>query len=621
MIVNERYYKNYVKGVPVDITIPDVTIPHVLDQAVRFYPNKIATDFLGKQLTYKQLNEQVGKAASVLRAAGIRRGDHVALILPNCPQHIIALYAIFRLGAVATEHNPLAPTSEIQSQLKRCTPKLVIAWEKSVEKVLTGFNSNYKVYAVNLTAALPVSSRVLLSLPVPKARAERKKMRSKLPSSIPNWDSMVAQARQMTVFPSDIPSDSTAALLHTGGTTGEPKSVILTHKNLLSNAEQSAAWVKDLHEGAEVFYSVLPFFHAFGLTLCCLAAIRMVATQVILPKFDENLFLDTMKRMPCTFLPGVPPMFSRIVKAANSRKIDSLPSIRYAVSGAMSLNKEIAESWEKLTSGYIIEGYGMSESSPIAVGNPLSSSRRPGALGIPFPSTEVKIVDPEDISVEVPIGEVGELLVKGPQVFKGYYNNQKETDNVLQDGWLRTGDLVYEDDGFIIMADRRKEIIITGGFNVYPSQVEAAVRTMPGIADVAVVGLPEEERGESVVAAIVLKKGMKVDLESVRKWAEKSLSHYALPRQIAILSEIPYSHLGKVIRKKVQAELLSASEQAGEQLQHVKDNVSEVASATVKHIISLGSKNTDDSQKPISNIKEEDKEKTEKLEPDMNDNN
>lgn len=594
MVVNERFLKNYMKGVPAEIPVLDETLPFILDQATQFYPNNIATDFLGKQLTYKQLHEQVGKAASVLRSAGIRRGDHVSIILPNCPQHIIAIYGALRLGAVVAEHNPLAPTAELQSQLKRCHPKVVIAWEKSVEQVISGFNNSYKVFAVNLTAALPASSRFLLSLPIAKARAERDKMRSKVPASIPNWDSAVAQARTMTVFPSDIPNEATAVLLHTGGTTGEPKSVELSHRNLLANMEQSAAWVPGLHEGAEIFYSVLPFFHAFGLTLCCGAAIRMAATQVIFPKFDENLFLDAMKRMPCTFLPGVPPMFARIIAAAKEKNISSLP-LRYAISGAMSLKKEIAAEWEKLTGGLIIEGYGMSESSPIALGSPLSPSRRPGALGIPFPSTEIKIVDPEDISVEVPVGEVGELLIKGPQVFKGYYNNPEETEQVLQDGWLRTGDLVYEDDGFIIMADRRKEIIISGGFNVYPSQVEAAVRTMPGIEDVAVVGLPEDERGESVVAAIVLKKGMKVDLESVRKWAEKSLSHYALPRQIAILSEIPYSHIGKVLRKKVQAELMNASEHAGEQFQHVKENVSEVASATMKHIISLGSKHSDES--------------------------
>lgn len=590
MNINERYYKNYSKGVPFDIDIPNVTLPYVLDQTTHFYPNKIATDFLGKQITYKQLNIQVGKAATVLRSAGIRRGDHISIILPNCPQHIIALYAALRLGAVVVEHNPLAPTSEIQSQLKRCNSKLIIAWEKSVEKILSGFNTNYKVFAVNLTASLPAKTRFLLSLPVAKAKSEREKMRSKVPYNVPNWDTMVAKARQMTVFPSNIDNNSTAVLLHTGGTTGEPKSVSLSHRNILANVEQCAAWVPDLHEGAEVFYSILPFFHAFGLTLCCFAAVRMAASQVILPKFDENLFLDAMKRLPCTFLPGVAPMFARIVKASAKRHVKSLPSIRFAVSGAMSLEQEIAHDWEKLTNGYIIEGYGMSESSPISLGNPLSAKRRPGALGIPFPGTEVKIVDPEDITKEVEIGEIGELIVKGPQVFQGYFNNPTETSLVLQNGWLRTGDLVYEDDGFIIMADRRKEIIISGGFNVYPSQVEAAVRNMPGIEDVAVVGIPEGERGESVVAAIVLKSGVKVDLESVRKWAEKSLSHYALPRQIAILSEIPYSHIGKVLRKKVRAELLSATEQASEQIQHIKDNVSEIANSTVKQIISLSNK-------------------------------
>lgn len=591
--ITQQCQSNYAKGVPTQIALPEKTLPYFLDQSVKYYPNNIATDFLGKQLTYSQLHEQVGRATTVLRAAGIRRGDRVAVILPNCPQHIIAIYAILRLGAIVTEHNPLAPTSEIQSQLQRCAPKVVIAWEKSIDKVIAGFERKRKVFSVNLTASLPLTSRLLLSLPIAKAKAQRNLMRSKVPSGIPNWDSMVSQARQMTTFPDNIDPNSTAVLLHTGGTTGEPKSVMLSHANLIANSEQSASWVCDLHEGAETFYSVLPFFHAFGLTLCCFAAIRMSATQVIFPKFDENLVLDALNRVPCTFLPGVPPMFSRITKSAKARGITRLPSIRYAVSGAMSLSGTIAEEWEKLTGGYIIEGYGMTECSPIVLGNPLSKDRRPGTLGLPYPSTEIKIVDPEDISVEVADGEIGELLVRGPQVFQGYYNNPEETANVLQDGWLRTGDLVRVDNGFIVMADRRKELIISGGFNIYPSQVEAAVKTMPGIEDVAVVGIPEDESGESVVAAIVLKKGANVDLESVRKWAEKSLAHYALPRQIAILSELPYSHIGKILRKKVRAELLNASEQASEQISSMRDSVRESISGatntTVKQIRSITS--------------------------------
>ena len=299
------------------------------------------------------------------------------------------------------------------------------------------------------------------------------------------------------------------------------------------------------------------------MSLSLLCAVGLAATQVVLPKFGADLVLAAWKRRPATFFPGVPVMFDRLVTRARATGAN-LSSCKIAVCGAAPNPLAVAQAWEEATGGTIIEGYGMTESSPIILGNPISPARRPGTLGVPYPSTQVRLVDPEDVEREVAPGEVGELLARGPQVFSGYWDNPEESAEVLLDGgWLRTGDLVRQEaDGFYVIADRRKELIISGGFNIYPTEVEAAVRSMPQVEEVAVVGLPAEAGNESVVAAILPKEGQTVTLEQVREWAAKNLSNYALPRQIAILTEMPRSQIGKVLRRVVRDELLAAREAA-----------------------------------------------------------
>ncbi len=342
-----------------------------------------------------------------------------------------------------------------------------------------------------------------------------------------------------------------------------PKAARLTHRNLLANVVQSIAWVPVLHEGAEVFYCVLPLFHAFGFTIGLFAGLRLGATVALFPKFDTTMILTSQKRLPCTFFLGVPPMYERLLATAATMDVD-LSSMTFSLSGAMPLSSELASRWEEATGGLMIEGYGMTEASPIILGSPLSKDRRPGALGIPFPSTEIRIVDPEDPSRDVAPGEVGELLARGPQVFSGYWERPEETEEALFEGWLRTGDLVQVRDGFVHMADRRKEMINSSGFNVYPSQVEEAVRSMPGVRDVAVIGIPAGTSGEDVVAAIVLEAGASITLADVREWAEKSIAHYALPRQLVVMTELPRSQLGKVMRKKVREQVLGAADSAAQ---------------------------------------------------------
>ena len=546
----------YAPGVAYEIATPERPIPEMVLEVASRYPERAAIDFFARQLTYTQLAEDMRRAAGALHQAGVRPGDRVALVMPNCPQHAVAVLGTMLLGAVVVEHNPLAPSGELEGEYARHGARVTIAWSKSLEK-LTFLGRGHTTFSMDLTTALPTASRLALKLPIKAAREKRDQLSSPRPGWARSWTRAM---RSATPWQGSCPSamDDVALLIHTGGTTGVPKAAALTHANLMANVEESIAWVPVLHEGAEVFYCILPLFHAFGFTIGFLAGLRMGATIAMFPKFDTALVLAAQRRLPCTFFLGVPPMYERLLAAAESTNVD-LSSIHFSLSGAMPLSASLADQWEQATGGLMIEGYGMTEASPILLGSPLASSRARGALGIPFPSTQVKIVDPENPSREVPEGEVGELIARGPQVFSGYWNQDDETAEVFtQDGWLRTGDLVQVRDGFIYMADRRKEMINSSGFNVYPSQVEEAVRSMPGVLDVAAVGVPAGESGEDVVAAVVLEAGASVTLTDLRKWAEKSLAHYALPRQIVVMTELPRSQLGKVMRKKVREQIMGA---------------------------------------------------------------
>jgi long-chain acyl-CoA synthetase len=353
--------------------------------------------------------------------------------------------------------------------------------------------------------------------------------------------------------------DDIALLQYTSGTTGTPKGAILTHRNLRANAMQGRAWVPGLHEGEETFYGVLPLFHAYGMTLCLTFAMSIGAKLVLFPKYDAKLVADAAKKSPPTFLPAVPPIYDQLARSAERGDVD-LKSVRFAISGAMSLPVETVTRWEEATGGLLVEGYGMTETSPVALGNPLNGDRRPGTLGLPFPSTEIRVVDPTDVSHVLPQGERGELLIRGPQVFAGYWQRPDETaDQLLDDGWLRTGDVVTVDDtGWVVLVDRLKELIVSGGFKVYPSQVEDGLRLMPGVADVAVVGIPGGDLGETVVAAVVLDPGATgIDLESVRSWCEQRVARYALPRRLVVLEDLPRSQVGKVLRRQVRDVVLA----------------------------------------------------------------
>lgn len=553
------WLRSYAPGVPATVPPCDESLVDLLRDATRRFGPRVALDFFGATTTYADLFDQVGRAAEALRRLGVDRGDRVALVLPNCPQHVVAFYAVLRLGAVVVEHNPLYTEQELTHQLADHGARVAVVWDKVAPLVrrTAGATAVETVVAVDLTRALPRRKRWALRLPLPRARAARAAMTAPAPGALP-WERLVAAGPPLAAGHPAPGPDDTALLQYTGGTTGTPKGAVLTHRNLRTNAAQGRAWVPGLRDGAETVYAVLPLFHAYGLTLCLTFAVGIGATLVLFPRFDLDQTLEAARRRPPTFLPAVPPIYEKLATAARERGVD-LTSARYAISGAMALPPATVEVWESVTGGLLVEGYGMTETSPVALGNPVSPARRPGTVGVPFPSTEIRIVDPEDPARDREPGQAGELLIRGPQVFAGYWRRPEETAAVLlPGGWLRTGDIVVTDaDGFVTVVDRIKELIITGGFNVYPSEVEDALRSVPGVRDAAAVGLPGAHGGEEVVAAVVPHEEADLDEAAVRAACRQRLTAYKVPRRVVLVEDLPRSQIGKVLRREVRDRLLA----------------------------------------------------------------
>ncbi len=553
---------SYADGVPADIEDPSQTLPEMLTASVRAFPSRVALEFFGASTTYRELGEQVDRVAEGLRRIGVAKGDRVAIVLPNCPQHVVAFYAVLRLGAVVVEHNPLYTARELRHQFEDHGARFAIVWNKVADTV-AGFPADLaleRIISVDLTAAMPRSKRLLLRLPLPAARASRAKLTAApRAKDLLDWKELLRHRRVSRRVPA--PELHHLALLqYTSGTTGSPKGAMLTHANLRANAMQGEAWVPGLKRGEETFYGVLPLFHAYGMTLCLTFAMSIGAKLVLFPTFDVGLVTAAARKSPPTFLPAVPPIYDQLARAASRGSLD-LSSVRFAISGAMSLPVATVERWEETTGGLLVEGYGMTESSPVALGNPIGPTRRPGTVGVPFPSTEIRVVDPDDPNVDVALGDPGELLLRGPQVFQGYWGRPIETaEALLPGGWLRTGDIAeVSEDGFVTIVDRLKELIITGGFNVSPSEVEDTLFAHPDVNAAAVVGLPRPDGGEEVVAAVVLRDGAELDPGALRDFCRAWLTPYKVPRRFVQVDELPRSLIGKVLRRSVRESLLAGS--------------------------------------------------------------
>jgi long-chain acyl-CoA synthetase len=481
-------------------------------------------------------------------------------VLPNCPQFVVTFYAALRIGAVAAPLNPLGTPPELQRQLDDCAAKVVVCLDKTyaaVEAVRAHTQVEHVVVA-SVVDYLPMLHRSLMRLPLPRVRQRRDRLTTRLPKdteAVPFLDLLRSTGARLPAL--EFHQDDVAALLYTGGTTGISRGAMLSHRNLVANALQNKLWYVDAEPGHEVTLAVLPLFHAYGLTLCLTTTTLLAGTLVLLPRFDLDMVLAAIDEHRPTLFPGVPPIYRALVDSPKARRHD-LRSIRVCVSGSMRLSPETQEQFEKVTGGRLVEGFGMTETSPVTHANPMRGARKSGSIGVPLSGTHCRLVDPDDPTRAVSIGAAGELAVAGPQVFRGYWGDTDSTELFTSDGYLLTGDVaVMDDDGFFTLVDRKKEVIVAGGFNIYPSEIEDALREHPGIDDACVIGIPDRYRGETVKAFVVVKPPAELSADDVVEHCTRLLTAYKIPKQIEFRDSLPRSDVGKVLRRMLRDEELA----------------------------------------------------------------
>ncbi len=543
---------SYPEGVPADYDFPREPLTRLLDDAASSFPTGIALAFLGTTLTYRELKDAVDRFAGGLADLGVGKGDRVAIVLPNCPQNVIAFFAALRLGAVVVQHNPLYTESELRHQLADCGATVVVCLDRVYDTVAKVRSSTAVQHVVVTSIAdyLPTKARLGLRLPLAKAKKMRAELTARLPKDAPvrPFLSLVRTGTPARQAPLD-PDVDLALLQYTGGTTGLSKGAMLTHSNLVSNAYMNRLWDTAATAGKEVTLGVLPLFHAYGLTVCMNATILLGGTLVLLPRFDVDQVFAAIDQWKPTMLPGVPPIYKALTDSPKVRAHD-LHSIRVCVSGAMKLPTDVQEQFERASGSRLVEGYGLTETSPSTHCNPLTGPRRSGSIGLPLPGTLCKVVDQDDPSREVPVGAPGELAVKGPQVFRGYWGRDDLTGVFTEDGYVLTGDVaVMDQDGWFEIVDRKKELIIAGGFNIYPSEVEEVLFGLPGVADAVVVGVPDRYRGETVKAFVVRAPGSDLTEDDVVDACRRDLTPYKVPKLVEFREELPRTPVGKVLRR------------------------------------------------------------------------
>jgi long-chain acyl-CoA synthetase len=545
---------SYNPETPVAFDFPVAPLTRLLDDAVESFPDSPGVAFLGTTLTFRELQDSVDRFGTALTGLGVGLGDRVALALPNCPQAVIAFYACARIGAVVVNCNPLYTASELAHQVEDSGAVVLVCIDLAYVRVAEArpHTRLRHVVVTSIVDYVPRSKRALLHLPLPSVRKRRASIGARIASGAPvlRFAKLLRAAKERAPQATFDPSEHLAALQYTGGTTGVAKGAMLTHANLVANAYQARLWVPEGRAGAEPVLAVIPLFHAYGMTGCMNLAMAFMSTLVLLPRFDVKMAFEAIDEWRPTVFTGVPPMYKALTDSPDVGKHD-LRSIRYCISGAMKLTREIQEGFEALSGGHVVEGYGMSECSPVTHVNPVDGRDRIGTIGLPLTGTEARIVDADDPSVDVATGERGELLVRGPQVMKGYWKQPEETAEVfVEGGWLRTGDIaVMDTDGYFSIVDRKKELIISGGFNVYPTEVEEVIRRLPAVADVSVVGVPEDGYGESVKAFVVRRPGAALTAEDVLAHCRRELTKYKVPRVIEFRDELPRSIIGKVLRR------------------------------------------------------------------------
>lgn len=551
------WLKQYNPLVPHTIQYPDSCLPNLIEHVVSEFPERHATEFYGAKLTYRQLWDHILKMATGLAGLGVKPQTRVAIMLPNCPQTIIAYYATLWLGGVAVMTNPMYVEREMEHQWNDAGVEVLIVLDHlypRVEKVVpkTGIRS---VIVTSLREYLPFYLKWLYPL---KAKKQNLFMDVRYDEKVRNFTALIRQNEPLASGCS-LRSDDLALLQYTGGTTGVAKGVMLTHANILANVMQISAWFPELRRGQERLVAILPFFHVFGMTVTMNWALFTGSTIILVPKFQVDEFLKLLQKSKPTIFPGVPTIFVAIVNHPKIADYD-LSSIRFCITGSAPMPVEILTQFEKMTGSVIVEGFGLSESSPVTHVNPIGGVRKPGSIGLPVSDTDARLV-PLDLSEqEVPVGEEGELVVKGPQVMKGYWNMPDETNQVLRDGWLYTGDIAkMDEDGYFYIVDRKKDMVIAGGYNIYPREIEEVLYMHPKVMDAVIIGIPDPYRGETVKAFVVPKPGVALTEKEVLDFCRTRLAAYKMPKVVELREVLPKTMVGKVLRRQLRAEELSKS--------------------------------------------------------------
>ncbi|MEK7596279.1 MAG: long-chain fatty acid--CoA ligase [Patescibacteria group bacterium] len=564
----------------------------MIDKITDQFPDYPALSFFGKKISYRQFSRKAEKLAGALRRLGIEKRDRLALVLPNCPQAVIGYYAGLKAGAIIVPCNPLYTARELEHQLRDAGAKAAIVLDlfypkiKIVKETINDKNILQIIIAAGIADYLPF----YLSLFYPAVYPFKLRKKIKAAQSAKNRKEAAIFAEELVQFnlartelkndrgkfyffkklvksgnsfprgAVQISKDDLAVLQYTGGTTGTAKGAMLTHGNLLNNVNQLAAWFVNAGAGKEKFLAALPLFHIFGMTVAQNTCFSLGGEIILVPKATDldEVIKAIVKEKP-TIVPGVPRLFNAILGKYENQDFSS---IKYSISGGAGLPRAVVEEFERVTGGKLVEGYGLTEASPVTHANPLGGLCKIGSIGVPLPETDAEIID--EIGKKVPAGEIGELLVSGPQVMKGYWNKLLETAKVLTGGgWLKTGDLaVRDEDGYFYIKDRKKNVIISdSGYNVYPNEVEDILRSHPAVSEAAVIGLPIKEGTEKIKAFVVLKEGEKISEKELIGHCRKSLVYYKIPKEIEFREVLPKTIIGKTLHRLLREEEMAKSKE------------------------------------------------------------
>jgi long-chain acyl-CoA synthetase len=543
------WLRHYPPEVPHQLPYPEEPLYRLLERAETAHARTPATLFLGARLTYGEIGKMARRLAAGLQALGVRKGDRVAIMLPNCPQAVIAYYGVLMAGAVMVQVNPLYSPRELAHQLGDSGARVLIALDLVYPK-LASLDLD-RIVLTGLQEYMPIPIRWIapLKLKPPKVTYGGKLLR---------WQELLEH--QPLTEPVAVDPDDVAMLQYTGATTGLAKGCMLTHRNLMVNVTQCDTWVYRRPDGPTTVLAALPFFHVYGMTTVLNFSVCKGATMVLLPRFEPKQVLKLIDKYRPTLFPGAPAMYVALNHSPDVKRY-RLDSVEACISGAAPLPLEVQQQFEKLTGGRLVEGYGLTEASPVTHANPIWGRRKEGSIGLPWPDTEARIVSLET-GEDLPVGEVGELVIRGPQVMKGYWNRPDATAETLRDGWLYTGDIARMDsDGYFYVVDRKKDMVIVSGFNVYPREVEEVLFLHPAVKEAVVLGMPDEFKGEIVKAYIVLKEDQSATADELIGYCREHLAPFKVPKQVEFRSELPKTLIGKVLRRALKEEALASRDQ------------------------------------------------------------